>query len=67
MIVFIFQGTRGTAKTLLQYSVIDDSPISMFIPATSGCGMCSMFLLQFLVGAHNEFMELYKRSSVKMP
>lgn len=64
---FIFQGTKGPLNKLSQCSVSDDSPISMFTPATSGLGTYSITLLQFLVRAHNDFMELYKRNAVNTP
>jgi hypothetical protein len=35
------------------------SPLAILLPDTSGPGLCSYILLQYLLSEHNYFMEAY--------
>lgn len=39
--------------------ISEDSPLAVLLPATSGPGLCSYVLLQYLLKEHNNFMEKY--------
>ena len=34
----------------------EDTPLEYFIPTTTGAGVCTHFLMRFLVDTHNEFL-----------
>ena len=40
-------------------NISEDSPLAVLLPATTGPGLCSYVLLQYLLTEHNNFMEQY--------
>ena len=53
-----FKGRVRVDPSLLKVSFTDESlPVAYLIPTLSGPGVCSVALVDLLVGAHNSFIE----------
>ena len=57
----IFKGRVHVDTTFLRVTFTDESlPVAYLVPTLSGPGVCSVALVDLLVGAHNSFIEKCK-------
>ena len=55
---FTFKGRVRVDANLLKVSFTDENlPVAYLIPTLSGPGVCSVAVVDLLVGAHNSFIE----------
>lgn len=49
-------GRFSISQEMSKQTVTNSTPLSMFLPATSGQGRCALALVNFLVTLHNNFI-----------